>query len=176
MSNRSIWKLARRLIGFLVFFLLLPFLSRQGLITPVSNQTRETGAQQTPDTFEPVSLPSPAPVNRGGSSGVIENAYRNRTSNLLVTETGTVSKLLADDNTDSRHQRFIVTLQSGHPVLIAHNIDLAPRISTLHAGDTITFSGQYEWNDRGGVVHWTHHDPSGRRPGGYLLYRGMYYQ
>jgi hypothetical protein len=91
-------------------------------------------------------------------------------------ESGTVSRILPDDNQGARHQKFIVTLASGHTVLIAHNIDIAPRIGNLRQGDQISFSGLYEWNEKGGVVHWTHHDPSGRHGGGYLQHNGMTYQ
>ena len=91
-------------------------------------------------------------------------------------ESGVVSRILSDDNDGSRHQRFIITLGTGHTVLIAHNIDVAPRIGGLREGDQISFSGMYEWNEKGGVVHWTHHDPSGRYNGGYLLHNGAYYQ
>jgi hypothetical protein len=91
-------------------------------------------------------------------------------------ESGTVSRILSDDNQGSRHQRFIVSLASGHTVLIAHNIDLAQRINSLREGDPITFSGVYEWNDKGGVVHWTHHDPAGRHAAGYLQHGGIIYQ
>jgi hypothetical protein len=29
----------------------------------------------------------------------------------------------------------------------------------------------YEWNDRGGLIHWTHHDPMGVDEGGHIVYR-----
>ena len=117
-----------------------------------------------------------APAAPARSSGVIEDAFRNHAGNLPVMESGTVSRVLPDDNQGSRHQRFIVTLASGHTVLIAHNIDIAPRINDLRIGDQIAFSGLYEWNDKGGVVHWTHHDPSGQYGGGYLQHNGKAYQ
>ena len=89
---------------------------------------------------------------------------------------GVVSRLLADDEKGSRHQRFIVTLGSGQTLLIAHNIDLAPRLDALKVGDEVAFSGVYEWNAQGGVVHWTHLDPTGRHPGGWIRHRGVAYQ
>ena len=57
-------------------------------------------------------------------------------------------------------------------MLVAHNIDVAPRLSGLETGDEVAFRGVYEWNARGGVVHWTHHDPSGERRGGWLRHEG----
>jgi len=89
---------------------------------------------------------------------------------------GTVSRVLSDDNDGSRHQRFILRLSNGRTLLIAHNIDLAPRVSSLRAGDTVSFYGEYEWNERGGVIHWTHHDPQGRHAAGWLEHKGQRYQ
>lgn len=126
--------------------------------------------------YTPPPAAAPAPAYHSPSSGVIENAFRARTTKINVVETGTVTRLLPDDNDGSRHQRFIVTLSSGHTVLIAHNIDLAPRVNTLREGDSITFAGVFEWNEKGGVVHWTHHDPGGRKTGGYLQHHGQVYR
>ncbi len=109
-------------------------------------------------------------------SGAIAAAFRNRAEDLDVTGSGKVTRVLADDNDGSRHQRFILELSDGHTVLIAHNIDLAPRLDDLRRGDRVAFKGVYEWNDRGGVVHWTHHDPQGRRAGGWLEHDGRRYE
>lgn len=89
---------------------------------------------------------------------------------------GTVIRVLPDDNDGSRHQRFILRLDSGRTLLIAHNIDLAPRVSGIREGDTVEFFGEFAYNDKGGVIHWTHHDPQGRHPGGWLRHRGRTYQ
>jgi hypothetical protein len=85
---------------------------------------------------------------------------------------GTVVRLLSDDVEGGRHQRFILELPSGQTVLVAHNIDIAPRLDGLETGDDVAFRGIYEWNAQGGVVHWTHHDPSGQHAAGWLRHGG----
>ena len=74
------------------------------------------------------------------------------------------------------HQKFILKLSSGQTLLISHNIDMAPRINSLKKGDTIDFYGEYEWNSKGGVVHWTHHDSRGNHVGGWLKHNDVTYQ
>lgn len=107
---------------------------------------------------------------------LIEQAYRQHRSDLQIEGEGRVIKLLADDNRGSRHQRFVIRLQSGQTLLVAHNIDLAPKIDGLKVGDTVDFSGEYEWSDKGGTLHWTHHDPGGRHVAGWLKHGGRVYQ
>jgi hypothetical protein len=113
---------------------------------------------------------------REDSDGLLARAFEERRSNLQVHGRGTVLKVLADDLKGSRHQRFLLQLDSGQTLLIAHNIDLAPRLDSLRAGDEVSFCGEYEWNDKGGVIHWTHHDPDGTHPGGWLEHRGRRYE
>lgn len=103
-------------------------------------------------------------------------AFAERQSDVQVTGTGRVTRILGDDSLGDRHQRFILELPTGQTVLIAHNIDLASRVEPLAAGDAVEFHGVYEWNDMGGVVHWTHHDPEGRHEPGWLKHRGRTYE
>ena len=106
----------------------------------------------------------------------IATAFANHESNIHVTGQGIVIKLLPDDTEGSKHQKFLVKLASGQTILIAHNIDLAPRINSLQEGASIEFSGDYIWNEKGGVLHWTHHDPNGSGHSGWLRYQGQVYQ
>lgn len=110
------------------------------------------------------------------SDAAFAAAYENRTNKLQIEGRGVVVKTLPDDNSGSRHQRFIIRLNSGQTLLVAHNIDLAPRIDALKAGDSVSFYGQYEWSEKGGVIHWTHHDPSGRHVAGWIKHDGRSYQ
>ncbi|MFN5464253.1 MAG: DUF3465 domain-containing protein [Cyanobacteriota bacterium] len=110
------------------------------------------------------------------ADNAISNAYQAQRSGVQVGGEGVVIRVLSDDDDGSRHQRFILRLASGQTLLIAHNIDLAPRIEALKSGDRVAFYGQYEWNAEGGVIHWTHHDPDGLHVPGWLKYNGMVYQ
>ena len=98
----------------------------------------------------------------------IGRAFASGASNIQVEGEGTVTRVLPDDLNGSRHQRFIVQLASGQTLLIAHNIDIAPRIDGLQVGDSVSFNGEYVWNEKGGVIHWTHHDPQGRHVAGWI--------
>lgn len=97
-------------------------------------------------------------------------------SHVQVRGAGVVTRLLPDDDNGSPHQRFIIRLPSGQTLLVAHNTDLAPAITNLQVGDTVEYNGEYEWNPKGGVVHWTHHDPSHQHVDGWLKHDGHVFQ
>ncbi len=116
----------------------------------------------------------PAPGAPDDAARIAE-LFARRRSGVVVEAAGRVERVLRDDLEGSRHQRLVLRLEGGQTLLVAHNIDLAPRVP-LARGDVVRFRGQYEWNDRGGVLHWTHHDPDGRRPGGWLEHEGRRYR
>ncbi|KND18854.1 hypothetical protein AFK20_11255 [Enhydrobacter aerosaccus] len=45
----------------------------------------------------------------------------------------------------------------------------------IQAKNPIRFYGEYIYNDKGGVVHWTHRDPASRHQDGWLEYKGEQY-
>lgn len=106
----------------------------------------------------------------------MQDLFDNQISEKQVLILGRVVKNLADDNEGSRHQKFIVELESEQSILVSHNIDLAERIDDLQEGDQVIVYGQYEWNDRGGVIHWTHHDPDGQHVGGWVEHENDLYE
>jgi hypothetical protein len=128
-------------------------------------------ASPTPVTLETNQLEQARPAE-----STITSAFEQQLSDVEVEGFGQIIKILSDDNEGSRHQKFLLKLTSSQTLLIAHNIDIAPRIDDLKVGDIVYFKGEYEWNPKGGVVHWTHHDPQGNHVGGWLELNGKRYQ
>lgn len=119
---------------------------------------------------------SAIPFFAWSNDNLLWRAYQARQSNIQVQGAGTVIRLLPDDNQGSRHQKFILKLSHSQTLLVAHNIDLAPRIPNLRLGDVVEFYGEYEWNSKGGVIHWTHRDPANRHAHGWLRHGGRVYE
>ena len=113
--------------------------------------------------------------NVWSNDGVLKRAYQSQQSDIQVKGSGKVTRILPDDNDGARHQKFILRLKNRQTILVAHNIDLAPRINKLNVGDFVQFFGEYEWNSRGGVIHWTHKDPRNNHKHGWLKHRGQVY-
>jgi len=108
------------------------------------------------------------------TTGTAEDAFRRHRSGVMVTTEGTVIRLLADDNDGSRHQRFIIRLASGQTLLVAHNIDLSPRVP-VQQNVLVRLHGQFEWSEKGGTVHWTHRDPQQKHEAGWIEIGGRRY-
>ena len=120
------------------------------------------------------------PPDRGAEvpagDAVLAKAFDDRARDLQVEGRGTVARTLKDDDEGGRHQRFIVRLESGQTLLIAHNIDVAPRVADLRVGDEVVFRGVYEWSAEGGTIHWTHRDPDGVHGAGWIHHAGHTYE
>ncbi len=151
------------------------------VIAPVSGTLTAQAPTSSPKKYilnipdEPASFRDKGSVATSSESDVAK-AYLQHAQDVQVSGQGEVVKVLADDNQGSKHQRFILRIPEGFTVLVAHNIDLAPRVKNISVGDKVSFYGEYVWNEKGGVVHWTHSDPRGRHPSGWLKHRGITYQ
>ena len=104
----------------------------------------------------------------------MRSAYVKADTGCWIEDGGLVLRLLPDDDDELQHQRFVLRLSNGQTLLIAHNIAIAERIP-LSLGDRVHFRGLYEWNDLGGLVHWTHRDPMGVDDSGWVRYRRKVY-
>lgn len=140
-----------------------------------TEQLQSNGADHTDSAQHQAQNADQSSQNRHGLE-VIRKSFERKISNVQVQSVGQVKAVLRDDNEGSRHQKFILSLDNGLTVLVAHNIDLAPRIENLKKGDTVEFFGEYEYSAQGGVMHWTHHDPQGRHTDGWLKHQGRTYQ
>lgn len=137
-----------------------------------------------PNPAESVSVPQSSQVEKLAvnensvaepDNSSIESAYQHKQSDVQVSGGGKVVKLLADDTQGARHQKFLVRINPQQTLLFAHNIDLAAKIP-LQVGDEITFSGEYVYNPKGGIMHWTHLDPHGHHASGWIMLHGNKYQ
>ena len=88
---------------------------------------------------------------------------------------GRVTKILRDDTVGSQHQRFIIRVEDGSTRLVAHNIDVAPRVP-VRVGDQVRVRGAIVDNPQGGVLHRTHLDPQGDDPDGWIEHRKRRYE
>ena len=98
-----------------------------------------------------------------------------RVRKVQITVVAPVYKILADDTEGLPHQRFLILLRNGTTVLIAHDTRMAPRVP-IRAGDTVKIHGEYIWNPKGGVIHWTHHSDTPAHEGGWIDFNGQRYQ
>ncbi len=139
------------------------------------NQTTAQEAKNKSKT----QVSSPVSTNGKGTqrndNALIAKLYQQRKSDEIVTAVGRVGKILPDDNKGSRHQKFLLDIGQKKWLLVAHNIDLAPYVP-LREGDDVIVHGEYEFNEKGGVIHWTHHDPRGYHEEGYIEHNGKKYK
>ena len=158
-------------IGAVIALLIAAYL---GLDLQQSQPLIPSASDTTTETLD--SEPNLVPSQTTDDLDRIARAFQQRQSDLQVRSSGQVIAVLPDDHEGSRHQKFILELPNGQTVLVAHNIDLAPRIQSIQKQDQVEFYGEYEYSDKGGVIHWTHHDPARKHVDGWLKHQGRTYQ
>jgi len=109
-------------------------------------------------------------------AGAIIEAYDAHRNLPQVQGSGIVVKVLKDDIKGSQHQKFLLKVSDNITILIAHNIDLAPRVVDIQEGDIVGFNGEYIYTPKGGTVHWTHKDPRGNHAAGWLEHKEKKYE
>lgn len=115
------------------------------------------------------------PGSTAHGAEAIAGLFTAQKSDEMVEFSGRVQRILPDDEDGTPHQRFIVELENGHTVLVAHNLNLARRVP-LQQWDTVSVRGEYQWNEQGGVVHWTHRDPGAGIQHGWVEFKGQRYE
>ena len=114
----------------------------------------------------------PAPDNT-----TVQRAFAEHRSQVEVTAEGSVTRVLTDESGPSgTHQRFILRLvNSTQTVLIDNNVSIGRRVPVA-PGDAVIVHGEYVWNDQGGLIHFTHHDPAHTHEGGWIELTGTRYE
>lgn len=144
----------------------------------VDDQQKSQAHEQIIDSFKSIRSnfsKEPLSVSQKREAISLNQAQNENLDRVQVYGEGYVIKTLPDDNKGSRHQRFILSTGSS-TVLVVHNIDIAPRLENLQRGDQVALTGEYISNKKGGMIHWTHHDPRHHHPDGWLMYKKKRYQ
>lgn len=89
--------------------------------------------------------------------------------------TAQVKKMLKYDDRGLPHEKFLLLLSNGSTILVAHNTKMAPYVP-IQEGDIVTVKGEYIWNAKGGLIHWTHHTDTPNHQGGYIEFKGKRYE
>jgi Protein of unknown function (DUF3465) len=127
----------------------------------------------------PTGAPQPESTSVSATSmdaGAIVEAYGAHRNVPQVQGSGIVTRVLKDDTKGLQHQKFLLKVSDNITILMAHNIDLAPRVADIAEGDVVAFKGEYIYTPKGGTVHWTHKDPRGHHEAGWLKHNGKTYE
>ena len=110
-------------------------------------------------------------------NAAVQSDFAEHRSKVEVTADGQVTRVLTDEHgPEGTHQRFIVQLTGlTQTVLVDNNVDIGRR-APVAVGDTVTVHGEYVWNDQGGLIHFTHHDPEHTHEGGWIDVKGVRYE
>jgi hypothetical protein len=110
----------------------------------------------------------------------VYDAWRAGRSNVEVTAEGSIASILGNSGGPSgTHEGFLLHLRgaSGHglTVRVEDNVDLTGQVP-LSEGEDVEVRGEYVYDANGGVIHYTHRDPSGRHAAGFIRAGDTLYQ
>jgi hypothetical protein len=122
-----------------------------------------------------VLLTACAGTSNPDNSAIVQD-FQGHRSNVEVTADGSVLTLFPDRQSSTGiHEQFILRLAgSDITVEVEHNISIGARVP-LTEGDRLIVHGEYIWNAKGGLIHFTHHDPQGKHEAGYIKDKGQTY-
>ena len=113
-----------------------------------------------------------------GDNGAVCAAYQAQRSRVEVVAHGTIARVLGvRSGRSGDHEGYLVRLDSGCnlTVKVETNVTLTGPVP-LSDREAVVVKGEYEYESRGGVIHWTHRDPAGRHEPGYVRAGGAVYQ
>ena len=97
---------------------------------------------------------------------------------MEVRYTGTVTTppiFFTSRHSHRTHEQFDVRGDDGSGFRVVDNVSIAPRVPA-HPGDRVTVQGELvRARSPLPIVHWTHHDPGGRHPDGFVSLNGRVY-
>ena len=135
--------------------------------------------------FELVTAAGCANAGGDGTGAGIHNdaayaAWRDGRSHVEVTLGGSVARILGTRvGPSGAHEGFLLHLAGaegrGLTVRVETNVDLTGPVP-LREGEAVEVRGEYVFDPRGGLVHYTHRDPRGHHLAGYVLADGKLYQ
>ncbi|RFF29855.1 DUF3465 domain-containing protein [Wenzhouxiangella sediminis] len=103
------------------------------------------------------------------------NAFQQGRTGVWVSGHGTVAQLIGDVTiAGEAHQRVVVNVDDSLDLIVRHSVEASERVPFAQ-GDPVAFQGRYEWNGRGGVLGYTHHDPEQPGEGGWIRHDGTTY-
>lgn len=131
----------------------------------------------TPVLVEPMSEGAIAQHAAKQSSDALDNlpleqTFDHRFTEVQVLVSGQVVSILPEE---PAYQRFMLELPNGQQVMVTHNIGLGTPITNLQMGDRVQVFGLYEWDQEGGKISQTYHDPSGQQVDGWVEHDGVLY-
>ncbi|MCP5077631.1 MAG: DUF3465 domain-containing protein [Psychromonas sp.] len=106
----------------------------------------------------------------------IEFLYKQQRGGVQVSSIGRIAKVLSNQHTPYAAQVILIRLRSGRKLLIKHNIEKAQPLPQPVVGETLTFSGIYSWNSKGGMIQSTYQQVDKPELSGWLKYQDITYQ